>query len=88
MTQPEILPTEALAAPMTRHVLLHAWRKSKGLTRRDLAELTGFSESGIVNFERGERRNLPPRQSVISEASWRKLGLACAAIEYGIEPLF
>ena len=71
-----------------RHKRLRAWRLSKGLTVAELAELTGFSESTIINFERGERRNMPPQQTVIAETSWRRFGLACAAVEYGTDPLF
>ncbi len=71
-----------------RHEKARAWRKSKGLTIADLAELTGFSVSVIADMERGSRRGQKPEHATIEETSWLRFGLACAAIDNGLDPLF
>lgn len=42
--------------------LIHAWRKDKGLTLRDLAERSGLHKSSIQRMEAGEQ---DPRASDI-----------------------
>lgn len=60
-----------------------AWRRSKGLTRADLAQLTGYSPSVIADMEAGARRGKAPQHAAIDEAAWLRYALACAAIEAG-----
>lgn len=78
----------APADPKARAVAAFAWRRNMGFSRADLAELSGFSESLIRDFEAGTRRGKSPEHRGIDEASWRRYGLACAAIEADLEPLF
>lgn len=71
-----------------RHTRALAWRKSLDLGRVELAALTGFSVSVIRDFEAGSRRGQKPEHAAIDEASWRRYGLACAALDAGLKPLF
>jgi transcriptional regulator with XRE-family HTH domain len=42
-----------------RATLLHDWRLAHGLTLRELAGLTGFSDAYVSRLERGERHLRP-----------------------------
>lgn len=64
----------------SEHARARAWRESLGLTRKELASLTGFSEGSILDFEGGPtRRDGRP----IDTASWQRYRLVCAAIAHG-----
>ncbi len=57
------------------------WREARGLTRNDLAQLTGFSESSIRNFEAGYQ-NTPDRP--ITDEAWQRYRQACASVAVGV----
>jgi DNA-binding XRE family transcriptional regulator len=56
-----------------------AWRESMNLSRRELAELTGWSEQTIVRLEGGRG----PEQ-IPDEPLWTQYRLCCAALAAGI----
>lgn len=56
-----------------------AWRKARGLNRKRLADLIGYSMSAIQNYENGFNRTRGP----ISDAQWLRYRLACTAIQSG-----
>jgi transcriptional regulator with XRE-family HTH domain len=53
------------------------WRIAMGFSRRELAQLTGFSESLIADIEVGHYRE---NEHPISDRAMRRYRLACAAI--------
>lgn len=53
-----------------------AWRKSRGLTQPEAAELLGWSRASIMRYEANPESHVP-----------RYIALACAAIVYGLPPL-
>ena len=58
------------------------WREDSRLTRRQLAELTGFSISAITNFETGIVRGNKARP--VDSASMKRYRLILAAITHGL----
>ncbi len=63
---------------MARH-----WReKIMKLSRRELADLTGFSPSRISDIEQGRNRTSGIETD---EANMRRYRLACAAVTLGVE---
>lgn len=56
------------------------WRQFHRISRRELALFTGFSESSIVDFERGTRHDGTP----IDPKAWKRYRLACAAVSAGV----
>jgi transcriptional regulator with XRE-family HTH domain len=56
-----------------------AWRKERGLNRKQLSHLIGFSMSAIQDYENGFNRTRGP----ISESQWLRYRLACTAIQSG-----
>ena len=48
-------------------------RKKKGLSQKDLAELSGFAQNSIGNYERGERS--PTMETIIKIAESLEVGL-------------
>lgn len=57
------------------------WRKAIGLSRRELAQLTGYSERAIAAYEAGEWQAGKP----VTPASWRTYRLACAALSLDLQ---
>ena len=73
----------------TRHQKSKAWRVARGLSQKQLAELTGYTEITIYWFERGET---PPRTKAHSAGSnagdrrikewvWRRWQRACGDVD-------
>lgn len=56
------------------------WRENAGLTRAQLAKLSGWSISQIQDFERGTKHDGRP----LSDAAWQRYRLTCAAISRGL----
>lgn len=63
-----------------RHESALAWRKSIGLSRAKLGELSGYSVSTIQNFEEGGYRGKTGNERLIPSDAWTRYSLACAAI--------
>ena len=61
------------------------WRKTQGLSRAALAAVSGFSASQIQDYEEGSRRGKTGAAAEITEASWLRYRLACAAIAAKVE---
>lgn len=57
-----------------------AWREGVGLSRRRLAELTGYGQSTIAAIERGQWA----RGTDIDETTMQAYRLACAAVALGV----
>lgn len=64
---------------MTEFDKAKAWRQRQGLSRRELGELTGFSERSIFQFEAGKRSDGTPIQA----DAMQRYRLCCAAIQHG-----
>lgn len=72
---------------MTEHEAAAAWRRRRGLTPAQLAELTGYSKEAIYWAERGET---PPNRNhksgntkdrVIKSYVWQRYKNACAGVD-------
>lgn len=71
---------------MTEHQKARAWRESRGLTQRQLADLTGYSEPAIWWFEKGLT---PPKRLAKSGSRDRSIApwvmqryrLACSGVD-------
>ena len=74
---------------MTRHEKARAWRVARGLTQKQLADLTGYAEMAIYWFERGQ---VPPRtrkhpsgsnadDREIREWVWKRWQRACGDVD-------
>lgn len=70
-----------------RHERARQWRESLGFSRAALSARTGFSASTIQDFEEGQRRGRTANTE-ISKAEWLRYGLACAAFNANLKPLF
>jgi transcriptional regulator with XRE-family HTH domain len=57
------------------------WRKAHGWSLADLADLTGYSRSSIVWFERGTT----PRGTPIDRFSWYRYRRICQTIDAGLK---
>jgi transcriptional regulator with XRE-family HTH domain len=68
------------AAAAREHHDAHEWRKAMKLSRRELAELTGYSERAIQNFEQGKRHDGAP----ITAESMRAYKVACGFLTAGL----
>lgn len=66
---------------MTEADKARAWRKARGLTIKELADLTGFNRRSITAYEGG----FQPDGGPISPVAMRRFRLACAAIDHGLE---
>lgn len=66
---------------MTEFTKARDWRLRHGWSFADLADLTGYSRSSIVWFERGTT----PRGTPIDEFSWYRYRRICQAIEAGLK---
>jgi transcriptional regulator with XRE-family HTH domain len=58
---------------MTEPAAARAWREALGLSRAELASLTGYSPEAIVAFERGRQSNGEPA----GDRAWRRYKAAC-----------
>lgn len=65
---------------MNKHQRAQTWRIGLGLSRRELAEMTGYSQSSIVSMERGTTAAGEP----IDEGAWQRYRMACAAVAAGV----
>lgn len=81
-------PTEGIEAPaalpsdLQRAAQARQWREDAGMTLNALAAASGFSQSSIVDFERGRRsgRQLGGAWT-IPEAAWRRYALMCLGLQ-------
>ena len=64
------------------------WRHSRGLTREELSELTGYSRTAIQDFEDGKRRGKVGKYAEIDDAAWLRYRLACSALAARVEMAF
>jgi len=67
---------------MTDHERAKAWRLKNGWTLDDLADLTGYSRSSIMWFERGKQ---PPRAGTYTprprnEYAWQRFKRVCHSV--------
>jgi DNA-binding XRE family transcriptional regulator len=62
------------------HEKARAWRMAARLSRRELAQLTGYSESAIAAFEAGAW----PGNKPIDPKAMHTYRLACAAVALGV----
>lgn len=74
-------PLKQMPAPGSEPHRAHRWRNATKLSRRELAERTGYSESSIAAFERG---NWEPGKPIDAKAM-QTYRLACAAVALGIK---
>lgn len=72
----------------TEHQKAKEWRKQRGLTLDELANLTGYASITIYWMERGQTPprtytdgKAPQRSSHIKAWIWRRYKLACAGVE-------
>lgn len=68
----EQLPHDAVEAAKAKW-----WRKSRKLTRKELARATGYSIQMIGVFEQGYDRNGRP----LGPRAWKKYRLVCAGLD-------
>lgn len=54
------------------------WRRKRGLSVAELADLTGYSAVSIYHFERGTGTR---KGHSIREWAWQRYKLACAAVD-------
>ena len=68
---------------MSEHEKAKAWRERRGLSVRQLADLTGYSTISIFWFERGTTPERPgkTRYKDIAEQVWHRYKMTCAAVE-------
>ncbi len=57
------------------------WRSTMGWTQKQAADALGISESSVLNYEAGQRRE-DRRQVIIP----KRVALACAALLAGLKP--
>jgi predicted transcriptional regulator len=62
-----------------RHIAARQWRETRQISRKQLAEMSGFSASSIQDYETGYRRG--HRAETIPETAWRRYALALAALD-------
>lgn len=72
---------------MSEHEKAKAWRLKRGLSVKELAELTGYSGVSIFWFERGTTPTRPgkTRYKDIAEQVWQRYKMACAAVDTQLE---
>ncbi len=68
---------------MKPHESAKAWRLRLGMTRKQLSELSGYSESAIELFEQGAR-NIR-RGEKHSPWSWQRYQMTCAAVNHQLK---
>lgn len=69
---------------MTEHESARQWRLDHGWTLEQFSELTGYSRSAIIWFERGRG----PRGQPIDEFSWYRFRRICHSIAMSEELQF
>lgn len=62
---------------MKQHEKARRWRKERGLSVDQLAELCGWSPEAIWLFERG----VTPKGEPVSDWAWLRFKRACAGID-------
>ena len=77
-----------LARTREPHLKALAWRERLGLTRNELARLSGVSVSQIRDYEGGTRRGKAGTKACIRDAAWKRYALVCAAVEAGLKAAF
>ena len=65
---------------LSEHARARAWREAQGLSRPQLAKLTGYHLDSIRRFELG----VYPRGGPISRNAMLTYKLACAAVAAGV----
>jgi transcriptional regulator with XRE-family HTH domain len=68
---------------MTEYEQAKAWRVAKGLSLDDLADLTGYSRTSILWFERGAL----PSGKEINKFAWHRYKRICQAIDADLNPV-
>lgn len=65
------------------HDRAKAWRLARGLTVRQLADLTGYSQEAVYQMERGllPKRVGQRRASSIKEWAWLRYRNCCAGVD-------
>ena len=72
---------------MTEHEKARQWRERLGLSKQDLADLSGFSYEAIHLFERGTTpsrtwKNRPPREpQAVNPYVWLRYKRVCQAVD-------
>lgn len=66
---------------LTENEKARQWRESLKLTRPQLSDLTGYSLSQILLFEKGETNAGDP----IAPEAWQRYRLICAAVMAGLD---
>lgn len=66
---------------LAEHERARHWRETLGLTRAQLAELSGYSESAIKQMEWGKNSAGDP----VGDDAWQRYRLVCAAIMAGLD---
>lgn len=66
---------------LPEHERARHWREACGMTRAQLSELSGYSQTQIQLFERGHTNTGDP----IDAAAWQRYRLICAAIMAGLD---
>lgn len=89
--KPSVIPPSALEQAVARVEAFRAikaegaaareWRLSAGLSRRELAEITGYSERTIGAYEAGQFDADKP----VTLRALKSYRLACAAVALGVE---
>lgn len=64
---------------MKQHAQAKAWREQRGLTRAQLADLTGYTVAAIYKLEAGYRNG--GTGEMHSEWTWQRYRMACAGAE-------
>lgn len=62
---------------VTEHLKAKAWRLANQWTMDDLAELTGFSKSAIMWFERGQSSD----GSTVDPFAWHRYRRVCHSVD-------
>lgn len=74
---------------MTEHAKARAWRERLGLTRKQLADLTGYSYESVLLFERGTTpsrtwstnpKKMKPK--AIDDFVWQRYRRCCQAVDH------
>jgi hypothetical protein len=67
----------------SEHARAKAWRLARGLSVRDLADLTGYSQEAVYQMERGVLpvRKGQRRPQPIKEWAWLRYRNCCAGVD-------
>jgi hypothetical protein len=77
---------------MTEFEAFTAWREKLKLSKRDLAELTGYSYDAICLFERGvsskktwSSKKVVYPQAPVDPQVWKRFKLVCSGVERALK---